>query len=49
MPTQKRKETINIVNNAVKNRNKYKIATKTPKTNGAKFSGNPTSIEYEER
>ena len=49
MPTQKRKETINIVNNAVKNRNKYKVATKTPKTNGAKFSGNPTSIEYEER
>ena len=49
MPTQKRKETINIVNNAVRNRNKYKIATKTPKTNGAKFSGNPTSIEYEER
>ena len=49
MPTQKRKETINIVNNAVKNRNKYKIATKTPKTNGAKFSGNPTSIEYKER
>ena len=49
MPTEKRKETINIVNNAVKNRNKYKIATKTPKTNGAKFSGNPTSIEYEER
>lgn len=49
MPTQKRKETINVVNNAVKNRNKYKIATKTPKTNGAKFSGNPTSIEYEER
>lgn len=49
MPTEKRKETINIVNNAVKNRNKYKVATKTPKTNGAKFSGNPTSIEYEER
>ena len=49
MSTEKRKETINIVNNAVKNRNKYKVATKTPKINGAKFSGNPTSIEYEER
>ena len=49
MPTEKRKETINIVNKAVGKRNKYKVATKTPKTNGAKFSGNPTSIEYEER
>ena len=49
MPTEKRKETINIVNKAVGKRNKYKVATKTPKARSSKFSGNPTSIEYEER
>ena len=48
MPTEKRKETINIVNNAVGKRNKYKVATKTPKANSAKFSVKPT-IEDEER
>lgn len=49
MPTEKREKTINIINSTVEKRDKYKITTKTPKTNSAKFSGKPTSIKYEER
>lgn len=48
MPTEKRRETINIVNSAVGKRNKYKVATKTPKVNSAKFSRKPTR-EVKER
>ena len=48
MPTEKREKTINIINSTVEKRDKYKITTKTPKANSAKFSGKPT-IEDEER
>ena len=39
LPKEKRKQAIDIVNSTVEKRNKYKVATKTPKTNGATFSG----------
>ncbi len=45
---EKREKTINIINSTVEKRDKYKITTKTPKANSAKFSGKPT-IEDEER
>ena len=37
IPTEKREKTISIVNSAVGKRNKYKVATKTQKVNGATF------------
>ena len=48
MPTDKREKTIGIINSAVEKRNKYKVATKTPKANSAKFSRKPI-IEDEGR
>lgn len=47
MPTEKRKKTIGIINSTVEKRNKYKVATKTPEINGAKFSGKPEVNDVE--
>ena len=41
-PKEKREKTIETINNAVEKRNKYKVDTKTPKVNSAKFSVKPT-------
>lgn len=45
---EKREKTINIINSTVEKRDKYKITTKTPKANSAKFSRKPI-IEDEGR
>lgn len=47
LPKEKREKTIGIINSAVE-KNKYKVAVKTPKVNSAKLSVKPT-IEDEER